>query len=437
MKKSFIIFLLATSVIMTGCATNRVSQYLKSGDYAQAYHLSVLAPIWKEERPSVIDKIMSEVGGSKGDGFYFSLKTMLKYSPKEDRSTYTDSIKVWEAAIKDGLISENQHRNLKKDLLHELEDAVIADPRMVENQFIEDFMISEGANPVEKAMKNIKKLDDEGDYSAEKHLKIYKFINEDKYPSYKTKAMMAYKNAVQKSLTISSNVKNYESIKPSIEYINITRDRSLDKEFVDKLASIDLSRKNISELESIFPDFAKSQIKARVIKIEVKTNGDEFLAGEITEFLQKRNEWIEIDDQSPRKLNLIRLKFNEQTNSQNNITEIVSDPSFATLLFIPKNASVLFDYSVNEYALQWNFSAQDTLTKKTKPISGAERFKKIECRNFRFQNVFGGIGAINPYPNDRVQWFCTQNSKIDFNEERKKVVEKIAESINENFYVSN
>lgn len=186
----------------------------------------------------------------------------------------------------------------------------------------------------------------------------------------------------------------------------------------------------------MYPKFATDQLIQRVIKLTVVTNGDDFLASEVADALTMQNEWLELDSDAVRKISLNRLKLNEQRTSPINMSETVANPSFATLLFIPKNASVLFDYSSSEYSLRWGFTAHDSLTKKSKNISGNWRVTKTECRNIRFQNVFGGTGALHSYPNSQVESFCTKNSSTNFDKVREDVITEMAKEINESIIIS-
>ena len=68
--------------------------------------------------------------------------------------------------------------------------------------------------------------------------------------------------------------------------------------------------------------------------------------------------------------------LNERRDPSINNTEIVSDPNFGTILIIPKNASVLIDYSISEYSLQWNFNIQEEKTKKVEILLEAKLQKK-------------------------------------------------------------
>ncbi len=78
----------------------------------------------------------------------------------------------------------------------------------------------------------------------------------------------------------------------------------------------------------------------------------------------------------------------------------------------------------------------DSLSKATKTISGQRKAEKVECRNLRYQNVFGGTGALPGYPNDAVARFCQSTQGVDFDRERAEAVREIANEINRAFLVA-
>ena len=152
--------------------------------------------------------------------------------------------------------------------------------------------------------------------------------------------------------------------------------------------------------------------------------------------MQKANEWVEVTPDATKKLLFNRLRLNEQRTPPTTNSEIIPDPDFATLLLIPQNASVLIDYTASEYSVQWNFQVQDPQTRKSKTFTGNRKFKRIECRNMRYQNVFGGVGALYAYPNARTQDACTSGASVDFDVARAKVLQDIAKEVNNEFLAS-
>ena len=84
-------------------------------------------------------------------------------------------------------------------------------------------------------------------------------------------------------------------------------------------------------------------------------------------------------------------------------------------------------YSKSDYAIQWFMTVSDaTLKVNNKTISGRRQASKVECRNMRFQNVFGGTGALSLPPNDRVASFCNSTSSVDFDRIRDQAMKEVA-----------
>jgi hypothetical protein len=105
-------------------------------------------------------------------------------------------------------------------------------------------------------------------------------------------------------------------------------------------------------------------------------------------------------------------------------------------MMIPNNASVLFDYSTAEYSVQWNMGITDSKSRGVKAISGQRKGKKVECRNMRYQNVFGGTGSLYSMPNDAVANFCQSSSGVDFDQIRASAISEIASEINRTFLIA-
>jgi hypothetical protein len=207
----------------------------------------------------------------------------------------------------------------------------------------------------------------------------------------------------------------------------------MDEKIQGLLGETTLSKANLEVVEKVFPAYSKALMAARSIKVEFKTNGDEFLLSELADEVQKVNEWVEVTPDATKKILFNRLRLNEQRTPPTTNSEIVPDPDFGTLLLIPQNASVLIDYTASEFSLQWNFTVQDPQTRKSKTFTGSRKFKRIECRNVRYQNVFGGVGALNSYPNARTQQACADGAAVDFDVARANVLKDIATEVSNEF----
>lgn len=169
-------------------------------------------------------------------------------------------------------------------------------------------------------------------------------------------------------------------------------------------------------------------MQRRETKLRVTSESDDPFVDELATALPKSNEWISIDDEAKRILTLSRLRFSEREGAPAVRTQTVSQLDFATLLFIPRNASILFDYTATKYDLNWSMNIRDSQSRKTKVIAGKRSAEKVECSNLRYRNVFGGEGTLDTVP-PVVQEFCSRSNTVRFEAVREGAVREIANEV--------
>jgi hypothetical protein len=433
MKKTLII--LASAIALVGCATSMESRLLKRGQLIDAYYAVVMNAYTSSssEKDNVIDVIFSKTGGAKEENFSNLLLESIDNNPKHIRF-YLEYKKIINQAYKDGLISNMQLSNLNNYLTFSIEKESIQKPDLITKEIKYNFP-KVGQNIEKIALIELNNLEFNQNSELNLYIPIYQVLKESK--NYES-IQRIEKTIQQKSkflLEKTTGNDSLESINPILNYIKISDDRTLDALTTDKLSKMKLTRAQIStgDISKIFPDFSKNQIASRSFFLNIKSINDDFIVDEIIHHLKNINEWIEISEESSRKITFSRIRFQENQTNPVNITQTVPNPSISTLLFIPKNASVLFDYRTTEYSLNWSINIQDSLEKRSKAFSGNKKAKRTECSNIRYQNVFGGTGAINNMPNQEVSYFCSANSNTNFDEIRKETINLIAEEINKEF----
>lgn len=418
-------------VLLAGCATPYgVHSVLEEGSYAQAYAMTVNHEQYYQDRKKVVDYILRETGGSKKDVYFRAVHSLVVSQSQKDSRFFLATLKHINAAPSDGLLSQAQANSLRDDLQKLLEETSLTNPVLLQsNELLSAFGLA--GDKIAMADRSLQRLERGSDVDLKNIFPIYFEYKNNGDGARVKKAIAVMQKIVEKDLnSFGSRAIGYSSLSVYLEYIALTGDSTFDAKIQDLLARAFLSRKELLEIEKFYPEFAKKQMKSRLVRVDIKTNGDEFLAVEIANQLNEINEWVVLDEDSARKINLVRLRLNEQRMQPMSNTEIISDPDFGVLLMIPKNASVLVDFNVSEYSMQWSFVAQDSRTKKSKTISGTRRFKKIECRNMRYQNVFGGVGALHSFPNARVQRLCEEGLAVDFDKARSDVIREFAHEIN-------
>lgn len=422
--------------LLAGCATSfSTHTVIESGNYAKAYSMVVNETKWMKNRQDVVQSIIKSTGGAKSDTYFKNVQTGIKLNTNKSVSFYLETLQHINTAPADGLLTQAQIKILHADLTENFEDAVIQDSTLIESkELLDAFGLNHDRGAF--AQRTLERLIAGDNKDLNKYLAAYEVFKNGGDTARMNSAIFAMRDVIdENSLTLKGKRHDYSSVSVYVKYVLITGDHEKDSEIQDLINNSNITRANLDNFESVFPEYSKKQTEARLFKVDLKTNGDEFILSEIIDELQKINDWVEIDPDSSRKINFVRLRLNEQKTPPTNNTEIVPDPNFGTILMIPKNASVLFDYSASEYSIKWNFNIQDATTKKSKNIAGNKKLTKIECRNIRYQNVFGGVGSLNNFPNSRVQNFCQSSTEIDFDGARAETIRQIAQEVNENFIV--
>lgn len=259
------------------------------------------------------------------------------------------------------------------------------------------------------------------------------------------------KRKVKEKIDIAKNgFEKDDDLRSILIYVNNTNNREFDNEVQEAIKKTNLSKlefqskiiKNLPEeylnkkaeikVGNVYPELVDQELKRRLLPINFVVNGDEFAFGEVLDEIEKINQWIVQDSEASNKIVFDRFRFQENKGQIQSATETVSDLNFGVLLVIPKNASVLFDYTKSDYSVQWTMNIVGNKLKSRKNnIAGRQQASKIECRNVRYQNVYGGTGSLSFYPNDRVANFCEQTKNVNFDNIRDMAIKKIAnEAVN-------
>lgn len=435
-----IIYLFFISVL-TGCATSMEKQLLKRGDLVEAYTTAVNGYYGQksEEKSGVVSEVMNKTGGSTGEKFKEMLTRYIEIHTKDDWF-FSKFPVVLIQAKKDDLISSAQHAELNEQLLYQVEKASIQLPSLLNDDSIKAAFPKLGRYRSKIALSEFEKFQLDPTVSLDRYIPIYRLFKDSNDDATAKLVQVAMRVKAEAQLKASyETATNIVAVQPIFDYIKLTGDRELDVSVIGALVKVKLTRAELTkgDIPMLFPTFASQKIGTSIIKLDITSPKDEFIVGEIIEELKKGNEWLEVTDDAVRKLTIGRIRFQEDRTNPTNMTETVQNPNFATLLMIPKNASVLFDYSKTEYSVQWNMSITDSKVKGAKAISGQRKGQKVECRNMRYQNVFGGTGSLYGMPNDSIASFCQASSNVDFDQIRAESISEIANEIKRTFLAVN
>ena len=428
---------LVIAMALTGCATQYGPKTMaEGGHYSRAYAMVHEDGPYKGERQSLVQFIQESTKAKGATVFLDSFKKSIQYDTPKDARFFQSNLRNINFAYEDKLISAGQKTELLNLLALQLTLQALKSPELLNNKELLS-ALNVSADKSALADRALEVLTSTNEKELEKYFPVFNAYKDESNTAGMERALKAMRPLVDgPTTTLKGQKVGFYALELFVRYVEVTGDRSMDEKILGLLGETKLSKANLDVVEKVFPDYSKAQMAARSIKVEFKTNGDEFLLSELADEVQKVNEWVEVTADAPKKILFNRLRLNEQRTPPTTNSEIIPDPDFGTLLLIPQNASVLIDYTASEYSLQWNFQVQDPQTRKSKTFTGNRKFKRIECRNMRYQNVFGGVGALYAYPNARTQDACTSGASVDFDVARAKVLQDIAKEVNNEFLAS-
>jgi hypothetical protein len=425
---------------VVGCAAPgaHIDNMVKRGDFVSAYKFAIVRGEKSDQKTEFLSSLKSHPSGFSSDKFYQSVSTDINGSYKSE-SNFIEFSRLIKLSYTDGLISEAQSKALIAELIYIIQNEGVANPGILKSQTLLAALPEISFPDAKKDAFNFKfKL-----LSGKQGVKLPELLpliisaptlndadftnrlNQFSYKIAKSDADYLATGAINAKIS-------FLDFLPLVSFANLYGNADFSNQVKSLLSKVNFSKADLRspEVLKLDAEFSNRELAGRIAKYKLAIEPDDGAFHEdISKLLSIKNEWIEFDDESKNILLIKRHRFLENLGTPSNGTEIVPDPNFATLLFIPKNASVLFDYVTTEYRIDYSIDVVLQPNGKKATIRGADTMRKTECRNIRFQNVFGGVGPLNFYPNDRVQNFCTSSNGASFDGLKNQVTEKISTEI--------
>lgn len=437
MKKIFASLL--SAALIAGCATHvsHLNISMEKGDFVVAYKLGIVRGEKINDRSAFVSQIKTHPLGFSTDKFFNSARADIN-SGYRSESSFVDLAKLINMAEIDGLITNSQAKILRGDLIYAIDSESASSPDLAKSTALKASLPDLGspAAKYEIFKSKIKVIAEKQGSKLGEIVPLLSFsstVNDEKFLADLKNLGSWLAEGEFTQLSASTTPISYSAVSSLVHFANFNRSPEFSDRVKSLLTKVSFSRANLNsvEMRDFDSEFVKKELASRIIKFKVVIEPDDGAFHEdLTKLLPEKNEWVELDDDSKNILLVKRQRFLENMGTPSNGTEIVPDPSFGTLLFIPQNASVLFDYVTTEYRIDYSIDASISIGNKKNNIRGSDTLKRTECRNIRYQNVFGGVGSIGWYPSDRVQYFCTSSNGATFDSLKKRVIEKIASDIN-------
>lgn len=421
MRMRKLVLAAAVSILLSACATSYVDRAIESKAYATAFY-----SVSMYHNPSPADdvkKAAQRIKEAAGPNFQneFLAQTLAPMNQIGESETYFLNRRLYlDQAKETGLLSEAGADKVELELGRQIASNIVlqkdvsdrvkrAYPKLPE--LVAQAKNAEFQNALDGKLKAF------ADYVG-----VYRSV---KTESPEKAQMLLPQLRIQASKLLAED-KGSSALNTVMGAYADTKDAELRALVVKHFQSPSLSREQLTAYgKDEFSETIAAEMQRRETKLRVTSESHDPFVDELATELPKSNEWISIDDEATRTLTLSRLRFSEREGAPAVRTQTVSQLDFATLLFIPRNASVLFDYTTTKYDLNWSMNIRDSQSKKSKVIAGKRNAEKVECSNLRYRNVFGGEGTLDTVP-PVVQEFCSRNNTVRFEAVRESAVREIA-----------
>lgn len=424
MRLKKLVLVMAVSALLSACATSYVDSMVESKAYAGAFYS---VSLYHSPAPAdQVKKAAQRIKDSAGANFQneFLAQTLAPMNQIGESETYFLNRRLYiDQAKQTGLLSEAGAEKVERELERQIAGNIVLQ-RDVSDRVKRAYpnLDKQIAEVKETEFQNALhgKLKAFADYAG-----VFRSVKEDS----PDKAQMLLPQLRKQASSLLAEDKGGSALKAVMASYAETGDAELRSLVVRHFQSPSLRREQLNEFaKGEFAEIIGAEAERRETRLRVTSESDDPFVDELAGELPKFNEWISIDDQASRTLSLSRLRFSEREGAPAVRTQTVSQLDFATLLFIPRNASVLFDYTTTKYDLNWSMSIRDSHSKKSKVIAGKRSAEKVECSNLRYRNVFGGEGVLDTVP-PVVQEFCSRSNLIRFEAVRESAVGEIAKQV--------
>jgi hypothetical protein len=193
-------------------------------------------------------------------------------------------------------------------------------------------------------------------------------------------------------------------------------------------------------IRDLYGEFSEERLKSMIISVYVTTEPSRRLLEEdVKTAIQRRSELVRfVRDQAEASVTvtLRELQYEERQLAERSQTVVVpfgDHDMMVAVLFLPRNASTLFEYSEGGAEIAW---AYEILVSKSgnrsdeRIVRDSIRRGYSFCSNMRVVNVFGGVSASSHMPNSRVASMCQGTRQaVSASSLRGEVIERLANEV--------
>jgi hypothetical protein len=206
----------------------------------------------------------------------------------------------------------------------------------------------------------------------------------------------------------------------------------------EALPHMNLKLNELAVFEKIDQKFVSERRLASTMKAFVEYKSiDRLTADDISEIIKKSIkgvEWTSISSTSSNVISIEKIRHSEVVGQERTQTISYADyqvDRMAAVLFMPRNASYLFDLVSSDVSIDYGYviSYQKNGQKISEEVvRGVDSHQNKRCQHKRIQNVFGGNQAADFDANDDMRGKCSGYSK-SVESMRTEIYNKIAHKV--------
>jgi len=198
-------------------------------------------------------------------------------------------------------------------------------------------------------------------------------------------------------------------------------------------------RDEVEKVATVYPGYADQLRKLTTVRVWLQlAPSDRLFREDFMAVLRSQLKGIEyVDGDGPGVIQVFveRLRFIERQVPARTETVTYSQTDvniFAAALFMPRNASYLYEITTSGSEIEYAFSVKGTQNGKVLSddlVRDRAQSTSVSCTNARVQNVFGGVQRADFVANDDMQRRCGGGTGPSLDTLRSDVLKQVGRQV--------
>lgn len=210
------------------------------------------------------------------------------------------------------------------------------------------------------------------------------------------------------------------------------------QEVSDLLPTLNIRRNEISTVSTLYPEFARTHIKAITLNAAFEFKGGDRLISEDVYLALKNG--IKGVAWSPSSIEMYRIVVDRLRHEERQAPERIETVTYSNdqvnivsaALLMPRGASYMFDLYSGTTEIDYGYSItafKAGVMTHEEIVRGKIGDTYARCTNQRIQNVFGGTTAASFMANDDMVRRCSGPNEIKLDKLRSQVIDEVVKAV--------